>query len=150
MQRGFPEEINAFGLANTQDKREYEEYAGFGELTFEFLDDFAVTLGGRYLEYEISQFKEDWGFAFNGAGRDTANVTDRDDSENELHGKVTAAWHYQEASQVYATVSNGTRPGGFNRTVPVSDDPAEPIGFACQQALNGLGASATGFRYFRR
>ncbi|MAT92975.1 MAG: TonB-dependent receptor [Halioglobus sp.] len=149
MQRGFPDAVGAAGLANTQDKRDYEEYAIFGELTYEFLEDFSVTLGGRYLDYEISQYKEDWGFAFGPDNRADANVVDRDGSDDEIHGKLTTTWQYTETGQVYATVSNGTRPGGFNRSVPVSDDEmANPVGFACQQALNGLGVSATAFDAF--
>jgi outer membrane receptor protein involved in Fe transport len=149
MQRGFPLDVNAAGLANSQDKRDYEEYAVFGELTYSFAEEFSVTLGARYLDYEISQFKEDWGFAFGPDNRGDASVTDRDDSDDEVHGKLTGTWHYEDTSQLYATVSNGTRPGGFNRSVPVSDDPDEnPVGFACQQALNDLGVSAGDFDAF--
>ena len=143
MQRGFPEEVNPFGLANTQDLREYDEIAGFTELTYDITDTFAVTVGGRYLDYDISQFKEDWGWAFTEEDRDTANIIDQDFNDDEMHGKVTATWQFREASQLYGTVSNGTRPGGFNRTVPRSEDPMQSVAFACNRDLNELGVSGS-------
>ncbi|MEM9254584.1 MAG: TonB-dependent receptor [Pseudomonadota bacterium] len=148
IQRGFPVDINPAGLANTQDKRTYEEYAAFTELTYDFGESLSVTLGGRYLDYEIGQLKEDWGFAFENDSRADANVTDRSDSDEEIHGKLTLEWRYNDDGQMYGTVSNGTRPGGFNRTVPVSDDPSNSVGFACLQALNDLGVSDTEFDVF--
>ncbi|MCR9106496.1 MAG: TonB-dependent receptor [Gammaproteobacteria bacterium] len=141
MQRGFPADINPNGLANTQDKRTYEELAGFGELTFDITQTFSVTAGARYLDYEITQFKEDWGWAFTGGDRSTANIINQNVSDDELHGRLTATWQFQEQSQMYGTVSNSTRPGGFNRTVPRSEDPAESVAFACNNDLNNLGVT---------
>tara|TARA_R110000823_G_scaffold171736_11_gene304263 strand:+ start:31028 stop:33289 length:2262 start_codon:yes stop_codon:yes gene_type:complete len=143
MQRGFDPAINPAGLANTQDKRTYEEYAVFSEVTWEFLESFSLTLGGRYLDYTYEQFKEDWGLAFSGGPRDTANQLDLSISDQEVQGKLTGTWHYTEDSQLYATVSNGTRPGGGNRTVPRSTNPADTIAFACNQDLNELGIAGT-------
>ncbi len=143
MQRGFDPDISPFGLANTQDKREYEEYAVFSELTWEFLESFSITVGGRYLDYEYNQFKEDWGWAFNDGPRDTANTLDLSISDDDVHGKFTGTWHYNDASQIYGTVSSGSRPGGGNRTVPRSEDPADVVGFACNNDLNALGISGS-------
>jgi outer membrane receptor protein involved in Fe transport len=140
MQRGFdvPVDFGEFGLANTNDNREYEEVAGFTELTYEFLEDFSVTVGGRYLDYEISQYKEDFGWAF-GAPPEDPSTLDASVSDDDVNGKLTATWHFQEQSQLYGTVSNGTRPGGFNRSVPRSEDPADSVAFACNEDLNRLG-----------
>lgn len=143
MQRGFDPVISLFGLANTQDKREYEEYAGFTELTYEFLDNFSITIGGRYLDYEFQQFKEDWGWAFTNGPRETANRLDLSISDEELQGKVTGTWHFTQEGQVYGTVSNGTRPGGGNRTVPRSEDPSNSVAFACNNDLNALGIAGS-------
>jgi len=143
MQRGFDPEISPFGLANTQDKREYEEYAVFGEITYDFGEQFSVIVGGRYLDYDYKQFKEDWGWAFNDGDRDTANTLDLSISDDETNGKLTGIWHFNDAGQIYGTLSNGTRPGGGNRSVPRSEDPADVVGFACNQDLNALGISGT-------
>lgn len=143
MQRGFDPAISPYGLANTQDKREYEESAVFGELTYDFAESFSIIVGGRYLDYDYKQNKEDWGWAFNDGGRDTANELDLSLGDNEFHSKVTGTWHFNEDGQLYATLSDGTRPGGGNRTVPRSEDPADTVGFACNQDLNALGISGS-------
>jgi iron complex outermembrane recepter protein len=142
MQRGFPEDIDLYGLANTQDKREYEEIAGFTELTYDVTEAFSITLGGRYLDYKITQHKEDWGWAFE-TGPDNPNTVARDVSDDEVHGKLTATWHVNDDSQLYGTVSNGTRPGGFNRTVPRSTDPLDSVAYACNNDLNDLGVTGS-------
>ena len=45
--------------------------------------------------------------------------------------------------QAYATLSNGSRPGGGNRAVPRSTNPANTTAFACDQDLNDLGISGS-------
>lgn len=143
MQRGFPESFNPFGLANTQDLRTYEEIAAFGELGYDFTDRFNVTVGARYLDYDYEQFKEDWGWAFSGGDRDTANELDLSLSDDDVNGKVTASYSFTDVSQVYGTWSTGSRPGGGNRTVPRSDDPANSVAYACDQDLKALGISGS-------
>jgi iron complex outermembrane receptor protein len=149
MERGFPAEINPYGLANTQDRRAYEEVAIFSEVTYDFGERFSVTLGGRYLDYTYEQNKEDWGWAFaNGDDPDPgarmfANNLSQSVSDDDVHAKLTGTWHLDEGSQLYATVSNGSRPGGFNRTVPRSTDPANSVAFACDRDLNALGLTTS-------
>lgn len=143
MQRGFDPAISPYGLANTQDKRTYEEYAVFGQLNYDFGERFSVTVGGRYLDYDYKQFKEDWGWAFTDGDRDTANQLDLSLGDDDIHGKLTGTWHLNEVSQFYGTVSNGSRPGGGNRTVPRSEDPAQSVGFACDQDLKALGVTGS-------
>ena len=143
MQRGFPESFNPFGLANTQDLRTYEEMAAFGELGFDFTDRFNVTAGLRYLDYDYEQFKEDWGWAFTGGDRDTANELDLAISDDDVHGKLTASYDFTDVSLVYGTWSTGSRPGGGNRTVPRSEDPANSVAFDCDQDLKALGISGS-------
>jgi outer membrane receptor protein involved in Fe transport len=132
------------GLANTQKLQEYEETAFFGELTFN-IGNFAITGGLRTLDYDFHSKEENWGGVFTSdSDRTGANVRDEvlDDSESQT--KLVLAYNFGDASQVYALTSTGSRPGGINRVIPVSDDPAEPIGFACQQDLDALGISDPG------
>ena len=149
MGRGFPMDINPYGLANTQDERDYEEMAVFSEITYDFGESFSVTVGGRYLDYTYEQNKEDWGWAFaNGddpdpGAREFANNLNQSVSDDDVHAKLTGTWHLDETSQLYATVSNGSRPGGFNRTVPRSEDPANSVAFACNRDLNALGLTGS-------
>ena len=147
MQRGFDPNLSVFGLANTQDEKSYEEYAVFGELGWDIGERFTLTVGGRYLDYDFEQYKEDWGFVYDaangGTDRDQAQILDLSVSDDDVHGKVTGTYHMNDVSQFYATVSNGSRPGGGNRSVPRSTNPAETTAYACDQDLNDLGISGS-------
>lgn len=147
MQRGFDPALSMFGLANTQDKKTYEEQAIFGELSYDIGERFTVTIGARYLDYDYTQYKEDWGFVYDaangGTDRDQASILDLAVSDDDVHGKLTGTFHIDDSSQVYATFSNGSRPGGGNRAVPRSTNPAEVTAFACDQDLNNLGISGS-------
>ncbi|TDG13627.1 TonB-dependent receptor [Seongchinamella unica] len=143
MQRGFDPAINEYGLANTQDLRTYEEIAVFGELGYDITERFNITAGLRYLDYDYEQFKEDWGWAFTGGDRDTANELDLSISDDDVNGKLTATYHFTDVSQFYGTWSTGSRPGGGNRTVPRSEDPANSVAYACDQDLKALGISGS-------
>jgi outer membrane receptor protein involved in Fe transport len=54
---------------------------------------------------------------------------------------------FGDDSQVYVTGATGARPGGVNRVIPRSTDPAEPVGYACNNDLNALGITETGETY---
>lgn len=145
MQRGFDPSLSLFGLANTQDERKYEEWAVFTDLSYDFGERFTLSVGGRYLDYEYNQYKEDWGFVYDasngGTDRDAANVLDLKLSDDDVHGKVTATYHFTDAAQAYLTVNNGSRPGGGNRSIPRSTNPADSTAYACNNDLNALGIS---------
>jgi len=128
------------GLANTQKLQEYEEDAIFGELTYNFNDSFSATAGLRSLDYDFHSLEENWGFAFNGDGdRSTANVRDAVISDSDTQEKLTLTYRFGDDNQVYVTGATGTRPGAINRVIPRSTDPAEVIGFACNNDLIALG-----------
>jgi iron complex outermembrane recepter protein len=147
MQRGFDPALSLFGLANTQDTKNYEEYAGFGELTYDFGERFTLTVGARYLDYTFEQYKEDWGFVYaadsGGTDRDEANILDLEVKDDDVHGKVVGTFHLTDAAQIYGMMSNGSRPGGGNRAVPRSTNPASTTAFACDQDLQRLGISGS-------
>ena len=147
MQRGFVEELSVYGLANTQDERSYEEWAVFGNIGFDFGERFSLALGARYLDYEFSQYKEDWGFVYdaNNGGTDRANasILDLTVADDDIHGSITGTWHFSDSGQTYLTVSNGSRPGGGNRSIPRSEDPTEVTAYACNQDLGKLGISGS-------
>ncbi|NIB39073.1 TonB-dependent receptor [Pseudomaricurvus alkylphenolicus] len=143
MMRGW-DALSEFGLANTQKLQEYEETAFFGEVTYDITDQLVLTLGLRSLDYDYHSKEENWGWAFTGGDRTTANVRDAKLSDDDLNSKVTLTYHINEDSQVYATMSDGTRPGGINRVIPRSEDPNEPVGFACNNDLIALGVSDPG------
>ncbi len=128
------------GLANTQKLQEYEETAFFGELTYNFNDSFGITAGLRSLDYKFHSLEENWGFAFNGdEDRSTASVRDATISATDENYKLALTYMFGDDNQAYVSTSTGSRPGAINRVIPRSEDPAEPIGFACNNDLNALG-----------
>jgi len=144
MQRGW-EPLFVNGLANTQKLQEYEETALFGELTYNFTDRFSLTAGLRSLDYDYHSKEENWGGVFSGdSDRTGANVRDEVLSDSDTQEKLTATYRFGDDNQVYASMSTGSRPGGINRVIPRSTDPAEPIGFACNEDLNALNITDPG------
>jgi len=146
MQRGWEApNLTDHGLANTQKLQEYEETAFFGEVSYDFTDSLSVTLGLRSLDYDYRSREANWGLAFNGdKDRDMANIRDAKLSDDDVNTKLTVTYHVNDSSQVYFTASDGTRPGGVNRVIPRSTDPADVIPFACNNDLNALGVGDPG------
>jgi len=133
------------GLANTQKLQEYEEDAFFGELTYHLNDSFSITAGLRSLDYDFHSKEENWGGVFTSdSDRSGANVRDEVLSDSDTNEKLTVTYRFGDNNQVYVSGSNGSRPGGINRVIPRSDDPLEPVGFACNQDLIALGIDDPG------
>ena len=65
-------------------------------------------------------------------------------SDSDTNEKLTVTYRFGDNNQVYVSGSNGSRPGGINRVIPRSDDPLEPVGFACNQDLIALGIDDPG------
>lgn len=144
MARGWDALFNN-GLANTQKLQEYQEDAVFGELTYHLNDSFSITAGLRYLDYDFHSKEENWGGVFSGdSDRSGANVRDEVLSDDDIIGKLALTYSFGEANQVYVSAATGSRPGGINRIIPRSEDPAEPVGFACNNDLNALGVDDPG------
>jgi len=144
MQRGW-QDVTDFGLANTQKFQKYEETAFFGEVSYELTDKLAVLVGLRSLDYDYRSREENWGWAFNGdQDQAAANVRDEKLSGDELNSKLTVTYNINDDTQVYGTISDGTRPGGVNRVIPRSTDPAQSVGFACNNDLIALGVDDPG------
>ena len=133
------------GLANTQKLSEYEEDAFFGELTYHLTDSLSITGGIRSLDYDFHSLEENWGWAFNDDGdRSTANVRDSVISDSNTDEKLSLTYQFGDANQVYASASTGSRPGAINRVIPRSDDPAQAVGYACNQDLIAYGIDDPG------
>lgn len=131
---GWPETIWL-----TKQEREDHDEAVFGELSYDFIPDVLTgTIGGRHFRsdnslkgffgfsagwassstygeaYCVSQFGEDpaaWP-AFSGA---PCTVFDKNVKESGNLGKANLTWQITPTKMVYATWSEGYRPGGLNR-----------------------------------
>lgn len=111
----------------TKQKRIDRDYAAFGELSFDITDRFSITGGARLYNYKNSLvgffgFNENFwhpgtGDCFAAAvidGTPCTNV-DKVTSDTDAIFKLNATFKINDDALVYATWSQGFRPGGVNR-----------------------------------
>ena len=117
---------------NTRQDRVDRDNAAFGEISFDLTEQLTLVGGYRYYDFENSLF------GFNGGlGRcldendepqfpcypNGANVDDVSKGNGELL-KFTVNYHVTDDAMLYATYSEGFRPGGVNRaSVPGETEP---------------------------
>jgi len=116
--------MTAFG-EDTQ--RGYDQYATFGSIDFDILNNLTLTAGTRYYhysEYETgSQYETSAGScanvlvcSFTGAGDVNINANNDHIDYHGFKSRGSLAWKPSKGTMLYATYSQGFRPGGFNRT----------------------------------
>ncbi len=122
-QPGLQPGNTAFG-EDTQ--RGYDQYAFFGSVDFDLLPNLTLTAGTRYYhysEFEVgSQFETYAGNCLDVlvcavAGSGNVNI-DANKDHVDYHGfksRASISWKPADHTLVYATFSQGFRPGGFNR-----------------------------------
>jgi outer membrane receptor protein involved in Fe transport len=115
--------------------REYTQKAAFASVDFDILENLTLTLGTRYFDIENSMvganmgsffckvYQEEFG-GFNAGASGPCqnafgtNVTEQEDNNNQADGfrsRANLTWRITGDALVYATWSEGYRPGGFNR-----------------------------------
>ena len=129
----------------------YEEYALFGEATFNFTDDLHLTLGGRYFDnsLDVDAFLDIpiYSSPTNPPGEASETIEDDD-----FLFKANFAWDVADESMLYATYSQGYRHAGAN-AVPTSGTYGENpdyLTFASDSVDNyelGLKGTAAGLTY---
>ena len=97
----------------TDQRRVDEQTAFFGEGTYDFNESWSLTLGARYFENEseVSGYVG-WGQSLFG-DNSVQTSSDVDDDDQILKG--TLSWRLDKNKMIYATISEGYRPGGLNR-----------------------------------
>jgi outer membrane receptor protein involved in Fe transport len=118
--------------------RSEEQFAVFGELTYDLTDTWSVTLGARYYDIE-SALVGSTNFATPGdvdddAGRnfDAIFADDLPLREDDIILKGTVSYHLGDDSLFYFTYAEGFRPGGFNRI----DDADVPTTYVSDEVTN--------------
>jgi outer membrane receptor protein involved in Fe transport len=114
----------------TKQFRVDRDSAIFGEVTWDVTDKFALTGGARYFKYENSlegffgfgltnPFESSTGegscFGTNHFEDGPCTNLDKTVKDNDSTFKLNATYHITDAAMVYATYSEGFRPGGVNR-----------------------------------
>ncbi|MEZ5531697.1 MAG: TonB-dependent receptor [Steroidobacteraceae bacterium] len=116
----------------TEQVRVDRDYAAFGELTFNATDKLSLTGGVRFFKSDnslVGFFGYGAGYSSGtgeaacfspptvGGGINGAPCTNLDKSVDETGNtiKLNATWRFTEGNLMYATYSEGFRPGGINR-----------------------------------
>jgi outer membrane receptor protein involved in Fe transport len=112
----------------TAQQRQDKDQAVFGEVSFDLNPALTATVGGRYFRSDNSlkgfYGYGDWGWSGTGVAScfssepfHGAPCTDLDKSTHETGslGRANLTWRINDDKMVYATWSEGYRPGGINR-----------------------------------
>ena len=95
-----------------------EQVAAFGEVSFDVLENFTITAGGRWFEYDRKfELHQESPVGFVGF---TATDALADTKESGSVMKLNAAYRFDDDRMVYATYSEGFRNGGSNPVRPSS------------------------------
>jgi outer membrane receptor protein involved in Fe transport len=113
------------------------EVAGFGELYYEFLRNFTLTLGARVYSLEQSSYELAHGLVFVGNPSQSELVSNP--PAHREHGvipKFALEYKITDDSSVYTTAAKGYRPGGANAVLPPTcDSDLRALGFNQQSAV---------------
>ncbi len=121
-------------------QRGYKQYAAFGSVDFDILPNLTITAGTRYYNYQNYETGSVYS-SFNGGCYQvpvcvTGSNLDALNLKSKYTGfksKATITWKPKDGTMVYATFSEGFRPGAFNRgpSARVND----PINVGVKQLL---------------
>lgn len=122
-------EATAWWLSDSH--TDWDQEALFGEVTWHINDSWDLTIGGRYFDRSNTNFyrvDHPGDLGMNGEP-DTADPASRayrlannnmapahSDSETEVIPKVALSWTVSDNSMLYGLYTQGTRPGGVNRS----------------------------------
>jgi iron complex outermembrane recepter protein len=97
---------------------ELDQFAVFGELSFDVSENFTVTTGGRWFDYDrkVAQTQQQPPGFSGFSALDGAQQTKEDGSVFKLNG----TYKLNDDKMLYATYSEGFRVGGSNPTKPAS------------------------------
>jgi len=93
------------------------QYAFFGQATYKFLDDWSLTAGLRYFNYSTNVSEQQEG-SLTASGNATPTFAQFKTSGTGVTPKVDLAWEPDKNLTVYASASEGYRPGGANLPLP--------------------------------
>jgi outer membrane receptor protein involved in Fe transport len=117
----YPFAKHNIGYSDTL-RRSVEQKAIFGEVSINLTDQFNVTLGGRYFEFDRDEFHQiqfvhgipPWDPYLGTYDWENFGVQPKMANDNDSIFKASATWSFDEDKMVYALFSQGFRLGGQN------------------------------------
>ena len=100
---------------------ELEQRAVFGEISLDVTENFTITAGARWFEYErFFELHQEAPVGFDGGPFTTRTDEIADTDESGSVGKLNLTYRFNPDRLIYATWSEGFRNGGSNPVRPVS------------------------------
>jgi outer membrane receptor protein involved in Fe transport len=117
-------------LEDTRTGFRENEVAGFGEVTYAFLDQLKFAAGARVFSYRQRQTSTRYGLGGRAGGELAFDFSARN-NESDFTPRFTLTYEPSDMASLYASYSQGFRTGGVN--APITDDVCTP---AERQAQN--------------
>ena len=108
------------------DDTTWEQWAVFGEFSYTFLEDWELTVGGRYFDQDMDRFYE-VDKAFISAPGTWPDSTSPQGGDSDFVPKVSLKWNIDEERMIYGLYSEGFRAGGANRNRVPEEDTILPL-----------------------
>ncbi len=108
----------------------FEQIAFFGEFSYYITDQFTLTAGARYYDFEESRVLN-----FDGLFASQSIGVPGDTDSDGINPRIMASYDLSEGTQINAQISEGFRLGGVND--PLNTGACSPADFATFQPLEG-------------
>lgn len=113
------------------DRSKREEYAFYGELSYQLTDAWSFTIGGRYYNYDLRLASAATFPPFPATGPQF-NFSEAGQKDDGFLGKINASYRVSADVLAYGTISQGYRGGSSNALNPCPV-PVPPNTFVCGQ-----------------
>ncbi|MDB6091808.1 MAG: TonB-dependent receptor [Gammaproteobacteria bacterium] len=111
---GFTALFGTNNLADNHRLLDVDQYAAFGEASYQLPGNFKATAGFRYFTYHSKSATSVSGVSANGTSATLFGLA----SNSGVTPKISVAYIPDDTTTVYATIAKGFRPGGPNSPIP--------------------------------
>lgn len=121
-------------IFTTDRQTDTQEFGIFGEITFDFNDNWSLTTGGRFYDIEVSDQEISNGFANGGPSNQTF-----EQAESGFNPKLSVQYQPNKRLNIFSNIAKGMRVGGINGNVSAA---------LCQQELDRFNINLQDHRTF--
>ncbi len=110
-------------------RRDIQQIAVFGELSYDLTEKLTATVGGRWFKYDRTEFQQyyaPYGVPPQGSFGFGEGLTESQGTEDDFIMKFSLQYEVDEYRMLYATYSEGFRLGGRNSPRVVGNNPSIP------------------------